>query len=178
MSINLRSFKQRAQLRKKAFRRFLTKLEKNPPKKLDHLAAIAEKEIWKEVDCVACANCCRQMTPTYTLKDLKRISAYLGMTLKEFKVKWLYQEEGTGDWLNKSTPCQFLDVHTNHCTIYEVRPADCAGFPHLPRKKMVEFMHVHKQNLELCPATYRMVEKMMEKLKQPAIGSSQVAVNR
>ncbi len=26
-------------------------------------------------------------------------------------------------------------------------------------------MHVHKQNLEYCPATYRMVEKMMENLK-------------
>jgi len=105
------------------------------------------------------------MTPTYSDEDLKRISAHLNMTVKEFKDRWLYKERSTGDWLNKNTPCQFLDLKTNMCSIYEVRPADCAGFPHLLKKRMVNYMHVHKQNLEYCPATYRMVEKMMEKLK-------------
>ena len=176
MSLNLRSFKRRAQLRKRSFRRFLTKLETNPPRKLDDLVAESQAEIWKEIDCLACANCCKQMTPTYTLKDVKRISAHLGMTVSEFRSKWLYQEEGSGDWLNKSTPCQFLDLKNNHCTIYDVRPADCAGFAHLPRKKMVEFMHVHKQNVELCPATYRMVEKMMEKLKQQPISNPEPTI--
>ena len=105
------------------------------------------------------------MTPTYTLKDMKRISGHFGMTVREFKDKWLYKERSSGDWMNRDTPCQFLDLGTNMCTIYDIRPLDCAGFPHLPRKKMVEYMHVHKQNVEFCPATYRMVEKMMEKLK-------------
>jgi Fe-S-cluster containining protein len=165
MSVNLRSFKQRVRHRKSAFRRFLSQVEKNPPEKLDEITALAEKEIWREIDCLTCANCCKTMTPTYTLKDIKRISAHLGMEQQDFKDKWLHKERGTGDWLNRSTPCQFLNLETNMCNIYEVRPEDCAGFPHLPKKKMVEYMHVHKQNLEYCPATYRMVEKMMEKLK-------------
>jgi Fe-S-cluster containining protein len=165
MSVNLRSFKQRVLHRKSAFRRFLSRLEKNPPKKLDEITVLAEKEIWREIDCLTCANCCKTMTPTYTLKDIKRISAHLGMKQQDFKDKWLYKERSTGDWLNRNTPCQFLNLETNMCNIYEVRPEDCAGFPHLPKKKMVEYMHVHKQNLEFCPATYRMVEKMMEKLK-------------
>ncbi|HET9823889.1 MAG TPA: YkgJ family cysteine cluster protein [Chitinophagaceae bacterium] len=146
-------------------RRFLARLEKNPPKKLDQLTPKVEREVWKEIDCVTCANCCKSMTPTYTMKDMKRISAHFGMTMQEFKDKWLYKEHGTGDWLNRSTPCQFLDQGTNMCTIYDIRPTDCAGFPHFSRKKMVEYMHVHKQNVEFCPATYRMVEKMMEKFK-------------
>jgi hypothetical protein len=25
---------------------------------------------------------------------------------------------------------------------------------------MVDYMHVHKQNIEYCPATYKLVEKM------------------
>jgi Fe-S-cluster containining protein len=169
MSINnLRSFRQRARRRKTALKRFLTKLEKDPPKKLDQLAATIEQEVWKEVNCLTCANCCRAMTPTYTQKDIERISSHFGMTVDRFKDKWLYKERGSGDWLNRNTPCQFLDLETNRCTIYEIRPADCAGFPHLPKKKMVEYMHVHKQNVELCPATYRMVEKMMERLKSPS----------
>ena len=163
--INLRSFKQRVRRRKTSFRRFLSKIEKNPPKKLDQLTTIVEKEVWKEVNCLTCANCCKTMTPTYTAKDMNRISSHFEMTVQEFKDKWLYKERSSGDWMNRKTPCQFLDLKTNMCTIYEIRPADCAGFPHLPKRKMVEYMHVHKQNLEYCPATYRMVEKMMEKLK-------------
>lgn len=165
MSVNLRSFKQRVRLRKTVFRRFLTRLVKNPPKNLDKLAAIAEKEIWREVDCLSCANCCKTMSPTFAPKDIKRISTHLGMTTHAFKDKWLFKEKSSGDWLNRSTPCQFLNPGNNRCNIYDVRPVDCAGFPHLPKKKMVEYMHVHKQNIEFCPATYRMVEKMMEKLR-------------
>jgi Fe-S-cluster containining protein len=63
--------------------------------------------------------------------------------------------------MNRLQPCQFLDLKTNMCSIYEIRPADCAGFPHLTKKKMVEYMHVHKQNITFCPATFLMVEKMM-----------------
>lgn len=166
MSISLRSFKHKARIRKSTLRRFLTKLEKNPPKKLDQLTAIAEKEVWGEINCLSCANCCKVMTPTYTSRDMKRISAHLGMTVEKFKDKWLYKERGTGDWLNRNTPCQFLDLNTNMCSIYEIRPADCAGFPHLPKRKMIDYMHIHKQNLEFCPATYRMVEKIMEKVEQ------------
>jgi len=164
--VNLRSFKQRVRHRKKAYKRFLSHLVKDPPKELDQLTSIVEKETWKEVDCLSCGNCCKTMTPTYSEKDMKRISAHLNMTVEEFKDKWLYKQRSTGDWLNKNTPCQFLDLKTNMCSIYEVRPSDCAGFPHFSRKKMVYYMHVHQQNLEYCPATYRMVEKMMEKLKQ------------
>ena len=30
------------------------------------------------------------------------------------------------------------------------------------KKKMTEYIHVHKQNVEYCPATYKMVEKMQD----------------
>ena len=82
------------------------------------------------------------------------------MTEKAFKEKWLYYDAKDGDWMNRQQPCQFLDLSTNMCTIYAVRPADCAGFPHLTKKKMTDYMHVHKQNIAYCPATYKMVEKM------------------
>jgi Fe-S-cluster containining protein len=162
-SVNLRSFKQKTRYNKSSFRRFLTRLEKNAPKGIENLTAKLEKEVWKEVDCLSCANCCKTMTPTYTPKDIIRISSHLGMTANEFKKKWLRKERNSGDWLNKTTPCQFLNLKNNKCTIYEVRPADCSGFPHLP-KKMKDYVHVHKQNVEYCPATYRLVEKMMQKV--------------
>jgi hypothetical protein len=45
-----------------------------------------------------------------------------------------------------------------------VRPRDCAGFPHHTKRRMVDYMHVFKQNVEYCPATYRLVELLMQKV--------------
>jgi Fe-S-cluster containining protein len=162
--VNLRSFRRKVRDTKRSFRRFLNKLEKKPVRGLSALTAKLEKEVWQEVDCLSCANCCKTMTPTFNAADIKRISAHFGQTPDEFKEKWLYKQRGTGDWLNKKEPCQFLNLKDNKCSIYAVRPADCSGFPHLP-KRMSDYMHVHKQNIEYCPATHRLVEKMMENVK-------------
>jgi Fe-S-cluster containining protein len=86
------------------------------------------------------------------------------MSIKDFKEKWLYLNK-EGEWMNRNQPCQFLDKQTNMCSIYEIRPLDCAAFPHLTKKKMVDYMHVHKQNIQFCPATYKMVEKLMVVVK-------------
>jgi len=162
--VNLSLFKKKANLTKRGFRKFLTKLEKDPPKGLTNLTVQLEKEVWEEVDCLSCANCCKTMTPTFTPVDLKRISAHFGQTVEEFQKKWLYKErKKKGDWMNKKQPCQFLNLQDNKCSIYDIRPADCAGFPHLP-KKMKDYVHVHKQNIEYCPAAYKLVEKMMGSL--------------
>ncbi|MGC4038217.1 MAG: YkgJ family cysteine cluster protein [Chitinophagaceae bacterium] len=165
---NLRSFRQKARHDKRYLRYYLTRLEKKIPRNADQWTARLEKEVWSEMDCLLCANCCKQMSPTYTASDLKRISAHLEMTTDEFKKKWLYKDR-TGDWMNKSTPCQFLDLKTNMCSIYAVRPGDCAGFPHLSKKRLKDYIHIHKQNVEYCPATYKMVNKMMAETK--AIGN-------
>lgn len=165
MLVNLRSFKQKVRHHKKSFKRYLGKIEKNPPHGLDTIAENIDAEVWKEVDCLSCANCCKTMTPTFTNKDIKRISAHFEMTPQEFKDKWLKFDKKEGDWVNTTQPCQFLNMGTNMCGIYDVRPADCAGFPYLRKKKMVEYMHVHQQNVEYCPATFKMVEKMMQRIK-------------
>src|SRR5450432_1510686 len=163
-TVNLRTFRNLVSRNKKRFRNFLTRMEKKPAGHVHLITLEANELAWAKTDCLDCANCCKTMSPTYTQKDITRISKFLGMTRNAFKEKWLYKDK-TGDWMNKKQPCQFLDLSTNMCNIYSVRPSDCAGFPHHTKKKMVDYMHVHKQNIEYCPATYSMVEKMMEKVK-------------
>ena len=159
--INLRSFKQKIRHKKNSMRRFLSKLDRETPKGLDKKIAVVEKEVWVETDCLSCANCCKTMTPTFNKQDLKRISTHFDMTVEAFQNKFLKRERGgERDWLNKVEPCQWLNLKDNKCSIYEVRPADCAGFPHLS-KKFKDFVHIHKQNVEYCPATYKLVVKMM-----------------
>lgn len=164
--INLRLFKQKARATKSRMRRFLTKLEKDSPASLDKKIAMLEKQVWRETDCLSCGNCCKTMTPTFNYADMKRISAHFGQTIEEFQTKWLKQERGGDrDWLNKKEPCQFLNLKDNKCSIYEIRPADCAGYPHLT-KRFSDYAHVYKQNLEYCPASYRLVEKMIERVNR------------
>jgi Fe-S-cluster containining protein len=158
-AINLRSFKQKVRYNKKALRNFLNKIAKTPPRGLPNMIVTLEKEVWKEVDCLTCANCCKTMTPTYTATDIKRIANHFSVTPEEFRKKWL-RKDRSGDIMNKVEPCQFLNLKDNKCSIYEIRPADCSGFPHLTKTKMVDYVKVHKQNIEYCPATYKLVEKM------------------
>ena len=161
--MNLRSIRLQLKRKQIRLRRALDRIERKPPRGLDAMAAAADAEVWKQVDCLSCANCCKAMSPTYTDKDIRRISAHLSMTPKAFKEKWLILDE-EGDWMNRRRPCQFLNLTDNKCSIYEVRPADCAGFPHLTKRKMTEYMHVHKQNVEYCPATQRFVELLEERI--------------
>lgn len=164
LPVNLRSFRTKVRHHKKTMKKWLGKLEKHPPRELDKIAEELASSVWNEIDCLSCANCCKRMSPTFNKKDIKRIAAYLHMKPQEFKDKWLYLEEKDQDWMNTSQPCQFLDKTTNMCSIYEVRPDDCAGFPHLTKKKMTDYIHVHQQNIQYCPATYKMVEKMMVRI--------------
>lgn len=162
-TVNLRSFRQIVRHNKRRMKGWLTRLEKNVPKGIQRYSAEADKIAWEKTDCLDCANCCKTMSPTYTREDIRRISAHLGMTEKAFREKWLYKDK-TGDWMNVKQPCQFLDLKTNLCKIYEVRPSDCAGFPHHHKKMDADYMHVYKQNVGYCPATYRLVEGLMERL--------------
>lgn len=159
--INLRSFKQKLRFAKKDMQTFIKQLAKKVPRRLEAVKEAKAVEVWKETQCLNCANCCKTMTPTFTPEDLTRISQHLGMTEQAFKDKWLYKEKKrNGDWMNRKQPCQFLNLEDNKCTIYEVRPIDCAGFPHFD-KKMAEYNHVHLQNIQYCPATFTLMEKIM-----------------
>lgn len=161
--VNFRSYRKKLSIYRKTYRRFLNRMEKEPVKNIDKITPEIDKEVWQEVDCLSCANCCKKMTPTFTDKDLKRISAHFNQTPEEFRKKWLKKQDG--DYVNVLNPCQFLDLKTNMCSIYAVRPADCAGFPHLAKRKFTEYAHVHKQNIDYCPATFRMVEKLIAKVE-------------
>lgn len=165
LPVNLRKHKKKFDKNRKTLRYFITRTENNPPCNLESLCEETDKKVWAEIDCLTCANCCKTMSPTYTTQDIKRIAAHLNMRPKDFKEKWLYLEKKDNDWMNTSRPCQFLDLKTNMCSIYEVRPADCAGFPHFTKKPITDYMHVHKQNIEYCPATMLFVEKLYAAIK-------------
>lgn len=155
-----RIYRRRLNANRKSFRSFIRKSEAVAPRSISKVLSVIEPGVWQEVECLSCANCCKKMTPTFTDKDLKRISAHFEMSPDAFRKKWLRKDRNK-DLVNKTEPCQFLNLADNKCSIYEIRPADCAGFPHLSKTKWTEYAHVHLQNIDFCPATYKMVEKLM-----------------
>ena len=163
--MQLNQLEKKFKANKKPFRKFIDKLEEAEHKGVKKEARAVEKEVWQEVDCLSCANCCKKMTPTLTKPDRHRIASHLGITPKEFKQKYLVFDKEDDDWRMQQQPCVFLDLGTNKCTIYPVRPDDCAGFPHLTKTPLKSYLYIHKQNIEYCPATYRFVEKMMERIE-------------
>src|SRR5206468_13047834 len=60
MSYYRRKFSSRVLQHRSRLRRFLSKVERNPPATLDLDMERIDAEIWQEVDCLACSNCCRR----------------------------------------------------------------------------------------------------------------------
>ena len=46
------------------------------------------EEIEEQIDCRACANCCKVAETDITERDVDRLSRYLGMTPKQFIAKY------------------------------------------------------------------------------------------
>ncbi len=121
----LENWENRSREKQKSFRHFLQHADKNKVlKQLPHL----HEEAFKKIDCLQCAACCKNYSPRFKTPDIKRISRHLGMKEGQFIETYLKVDED-GDFVVKSTPCPFLGS-INFCSIYDVRPSDCARFPY------------------------------------------------
>ncbi|AQY22217.1 YkgJ family cysteine cluster protein [Riemerella anatipestifer] len=155
--------RQNAQQKHKEHKKFLDKLKKKPPKNLDYLTQEIHDEVFDEIDCLSCANCCKTTGPLFTTQDIERISKFLKLKPTQFEEKYLRIDEDN-DWVLQQLPCPFL-FSDNTCMIYEVRPKACREFPHTDRKKIYQINHLTIKNIEICPAAFKWVEKMREKIE-------------
>jgi len=168
--VDVAYYKRRASAKKKALTKDLRAVVKNKPAGFLKEVKAATDETWKEISCVACGHCCMEMTPTWKKSEIKRVAAHVGMTSAQYYEKYLYTEEMTGDIMNDSTPCQHFDKKKGLCTIYEIRPADCAEFPHFHRKDFADQVEeVFLPNMVRCPATLVMVEKITERMREKGV---------
>ena len=158
----LSNLKKNYRKRKKELTRFLRGLPRRKVRGLDAKAIALHKEAFEKIDCLKCGNCCKTMNPTWKKAEIKRIAKHVGMTYKEYFAKYLVVEEG--DIMNKNTPCQHL-AKDNKCKVYDIRPGDCSGFPHTHNRGFELYISgTHIQNIEYCPATFYVVEKLFEKI--------------
>lgn len=137
------------------------KWKKKPPKKLDEIVAQVHDEVFEELDCLACANCCKSISPMITNKDIERMASALRMKLSDFTEKYTRMDED-GDYVFQQTPCPFL-MEDNYCRIYESRPKACREYPHTNRARFHQILDLTLKNTVVCPAAFYVVEKLKEK---------------
>jgi len=137
---------------------FLTQLKFENGRQVDQHVVKLHEEVFEEIDCLECGNCCKKSSPILRNPDIKRIAKSLNMKTKAFMQKYLKKDED-GDWVTKSRPCPFLG-QDNRCSIYAIRPEDCADFPHTHKKGFNSRRYMHTQNTILCPAVFHIVERL------------------
>lgn len=115
---------------------------------------------FEQIDCLACANCCKNYSPRFKMPDIKRISKHLGLKETAFIDRYL-SLDSDGDYVTKSAPCPFLGSD-NFCTIYEKRPSDCQRFPYTDEDVFLKRPAITLKNTSFCPAAFYVIEKLIQ----------------
>lgn len=152
----LQNWEKKSAERKKLYRQYLQRARKNVV--LKQLPDLHE-EAFSRVDCLKCANCCKNYSPRFKTPDIKRISRHLRMRESEFIETYLKVDE-EGDFVAKTLPCPFLGAD-NFCSIYDQRPSDCHRFPYTDEDVFIKRTAITEKNATFCPITYFVLEKLI-----------------
>jgi Fe-S-cluster containining protein len=143
-----------------AFRRFL----KGVDLEIEELDAIVHRhygEVARQIDCCACANCCREVTPVLQEQDVDRLAIGLSISGEEVKEQFLTTDED-GDLVFGDHPCPLLE--NNRCTVYDHRPEDCCSYPHLHKEEFVFRLIQAVANCSVCPIVFNVFERLKVEL--------------
>jgi Fe-S-cluster containining protein len=158
--MDIESFQSSSQNKRSENKKFLQSLKKKDPRKVDDSFHRLHEEVFEEIDCLKCGNCCKTTSPIFYQTDIERVAKPLRMKPGDFIEKYLRIDEDK-DYVLKSSPCPFLGAD-NYCSVYEDRPKACREYPHTNRKKMVQITELTYKNTLVCPAVFEMVERMKD----------------
>jgi Fe-S-cluster containining protein len=124
----------------------------------------ATRRVWAGIDCTSCANCCRQIKPTFSEEEVGRLARGLGIERQQFIDRYLERTEAgnKNPWQTRTTPCPFLD--DNRCSVYEDRPADCSGYPYLYEPEFLFRTMAMIKRTFTCPIVYEVMEDLKKNL--------------
>ena len=134
------------------------KLARVNKKKLDDVFHTEHESVFKSIDCLKCANCCKTTSPIFRDTDIKKLSKRFRIKTHQFIDDYL-KMDADGDYVLRSSPCPFL-WDNNECSVYEDRPLACKEYPHTNRKNMYQVLDLTKKNTEVCPAVCEIIKNI------------------
>jgi len=143
-----------------------TRFRKSMNSHSDRILRRIAQDIEEQIDCTACANCCRVATVRLSERDVERLARHLRIQPARFLAEYTVESVSEGRILRRSveTGCVFLSG--NECAIYDARPDICQRFPHLVRgqgsiaSRMWEFV----DRACYCPIVYNSLEAFKDEL--------------
>ncbi len=157
MSKLIEDWQSQKQNYQKQHKKLAKKLKTHRGKPLDRLATALDKEVFEQIDCLDCANCCTGLPPIVNKTDVSRIAKKIGLSVADFQVQYLTLDEDK-DTVMKQSPCPFL-LENRHCSIYEFRPKACREYPHTAERFSSNLAY-HATNSLYCPATFHLLERL------------------
>jgi Fe-S-cluster containining protein len=142
-------------------KKLVQKFKKSNHRDLDNAFHKEHDKVFKKIDCLACANCCKTTSPVFRDIDIKRIASKLRMPIGKFIDSYLKIDEDE-DYVLKQSPCAFLS-NDNTCDIYEDRPLACREYPHTNRKNMFQILDITLTNSQICPAVSSIFTTLKDK---------------
>ncbi len=137
-------------------------------KMLKALPALSEAA-FEKIDCLQCANCCKNHSPRFKQPDIKRIARSLNMKEGELVERYLVLDK-EGDYVSRERPCPFL-AEDNTCNIYEDRPGDCQRYPYTDEDVLLKRVSLTLKNAMVCPITHDVLERLLE-MQPPKSGKA------
>lgn len=140
-----------------AFAKFLRQF---PSSTLDPLVASLNDEIEPNIDCKACANCCKSLYAAAFEHELPALAKAKEMSVDDFKARFVqpYKEA----YYFNTKPCPML--RENLCSVYEVRPLCCQTFPNLKGEHFKYRFQSVMEKYAICPIAFNVVEALKVRL--------------
>jgi uncharacterized protein len=143
-----------------------TRFRKSMKSHSDRILRRIAQDIEEQIDCTACANCCRVATVRLSERDIERLARHLRISPARFLADYTTESASEGRILRRDPEKGCVFLSGNDCTVYEARPDICQRFPHLVRgqgslaSRMWEFV----DRACYCPIVYNSLEAFKDEL--------------
>ncbi|MEI7836737.1 MAG: YkgJ family cysteine cluster protein [Planctomycetota bacterium] len=144
-------------------RQYLKFQDRLSEEELDQLVSDIARKVWARFDCADCGNCCKETHPGVTEADAQRLARGLGLSVEEFRDRYLSLVADPDDladtpWEMDRLPCPFLK--DNRCVAYEHRPAECRHYPYLDEPAFSYRTLGMLERSFTCPVVYLVLEEL------------------
>ena len=137
------------------FRRFL----KDHHYPLSLFRRIAQ-EVEKQIDCTACANCCREPRVNVSRRDIEMLARYLDMPPEEVVTEYTILDPEDRETILRQTSNGCVFVDGTFCMVYEACPRACREFPYLvsEERSLGGRMSSVCKHASICPIIYNTLQ--------------------
>jgi uncharacterized protein len=138
------------------FRTFLKMASHQLVQRVNEVARQAGEEAARQMDCTACAACCRDNLIPMSDEEIVRLAARIGVDRDSFEKQYLVRDDLDHQPALDAQPCPFL--LDNRCTVYEDRPDACKGYPYVGGDLPSRMWGIIER-AETCPIIFEMLQQ-------------------